>query len=127
MVKVVPPQLGLDAFSCPHCGAFTHQTWFRLYLDGFDNTDKPRVLKYDHEAALRAQKRTEGDARDLIDQFYERLENNSLTYLVHESFRHVKSEMINLCASLCYTCKGFAVWVEGKIVYPIANSTNCCP
>lgn len=27
-----PPQFLLDAFNCPHCGAYAHQTWHSIYM-----------------------------------------------------------------------------------------------
>jgi len=33
---IVPPAAEKGAFSCPHCGAYTSQTWFRLLAQPFD-------------------------------------------------------------------------------------------
>jgi hypothetical protein len=122
MKKVVPPQLGVASFSCPHCGAFTHQTWFKLYLAGFDKKETPSISRYDAVAHANAGKIKDGEARERAEKFFERLKKNSVTYRVCEHNVYSKSEMVNVWLSLCYTCDAFAVWVEDKIVYPIINS-----
>lgn len=123
MTKTVPPQLGLASFSCPHCGTYTHQTWYRLYLDGFGKKEAPSVFRYDVVTHRNAHNMNEDDPRrEQIEKFCERLKKNSVTYWAHEDTRYLKNEMTNVCASLCYTCDAFAVWVEDKIVYPLKNS-----
>ena len=41
--KQIVPALGLKSFSCPHvnCGANSHQTWFKLYADGYEEGSDP--------------------------------------------------------------------------------------
>ena len=121
MTKTVPPQLGIASFSCPHCGTYTHQSWFRLFLDSFNKNETPSVQRYDISAHRNAHNLDDDGARERIEKFYERLKKNSVTYWVHENNRLSKNEMTNVWVSLCYTCDAFAVWVEDKIVYPLKN------
>ena len=122
MTKIVPPQLGLASFSCPHCGAHTHQTWYKLYLEGFNKNETPSVHKYDPTAHRNAQKLKDEEGREQIVEFFERLNRNSVTYWLHENSHYLKSEITNLWVSHCFTCRAFAIWVEDKLVYPQNNS-----
>ena len=45
--KTVEPQLGLESFSCPHCGALAHQHWFKVFIKEFGD-GKPTVYSVEH-------------------------------------------------------------------------------
>jgi len=45
--KQIVPQLGLDSYSCPHCGAISQQTWFKGFLVSMNRDQKLAVEKYD--------------------------------------------------------------------------------
>jgi hypothetical protein len=122
MTKLVPPQLGISSFSCPHCGAFTHQTWFRLFLDGFDKGETPTLAKYDAVARVHVERMEDKGQRERLSKFIERLQKNTITYRVLKESRYSNREVVNAWLSLCYTCDGFAVWVDENIVYPLKNS-----
>ena len=34
--KTITPTLGSKSFSCPHCGAIAHQTWYCLFVEGYE-------------------------------------------------------------------------------------------
>lgn len=44
MAKEVAPQLGLDSFSCPHCGALAHQHWSGVFVSSYEKGTKPLPL-----------------------------------------------------------------------------------
>jgi hypothetical protein len=127
----VEPQLGVASFSCPHCGAYAQQAFLRPYANFYDKNkgEAPSLVSYDDDGynALKSQnvdrepedKRRE---REQLLRLLERLKKHTLTF--HRSVEDVKCywEMINLAFSKCYSCDGFAVWVEDKLVYPIRNS-----
>ena len=41
--KTVTPSLGAKSFTCLHCGAVAHQTWFKLFRDGYAEDKYPWV------------------------------------------------------------------------------------
>jgi hypothetical protein len=52
MSKAVTPNLGLDSYSCPHCGALAQQFWQRVFIYSFNRGKKPERL--DQSAINRA-------------------------------------------------------------------------
>jgi Domain of unknown function (DUF4145) len=103
------PQLGAEAFSCPHCNAAAHQDWFSLFLKP-ENATEVVVLTLE---ALMLAKGSESD------QSLQRLKNNVLAYEYQEHPRNLKVKLLNLHVSRCYNCKGFTVWVRDRLVFPI--------
>jgi hypothetical protein len=47
MMTPAGPSLGAESFSCPHCGAFAQQSWFRGFLVNFERGVKPQITEYD--------------------------------------------------------------------------------
>ena len=47
MSKSVEPSIAETAFSCPHCGAFTTQFWYKLFAEalGDDSKKTPFIPK----------------------------------------------------------------------------------
>ena len=71
--KYVPPEFEKDAFNCPNCGAYAHQTWYKGALANI------QVGGY-------------------------------------------KGVVENLRYSMCTRCKEYALWREGKMIYPISTT-----
>src|SRR5262249_22804911 len=104
MAKTVPPQLGLDSFSCPYCGAIAHQTWYKLLLANYKSGERPSVLVYtdDGEVAVRAIHDDEERAR--LQQVLAQLKKQVIGFHSHEISSHSNFEMFNLHMSRCYSC-----------------------
>lgn len=121
----VPPSLGANSFSCPHCGAHADQHWFKVFADSYRNDRMPMVCTSDVIDGLKKklkkkQEDEEEDDRDNKSQheFIERFEKNELTYFVNPRSSNSVWEMVNLSLSRCHSCKGFTIWVKDGIIYP---------
>jgi hypothetical protein len=117
----VEPRLGLESFSCPHCNAVAHQEWFSLLLKSVTKSEGFVALTPD---ALTSSSSLYDNVKDkiLFEQFVERLGKNAVTYRTLQHQQTSRTEMVNLHLSQCYSCRGFAVWVEDRLVYPITES-----
>src|ERR1700736_2701526 len=105
----IEPQLGAESFSCPHCNAVAHQDWYSLFLKPENATD---VVVLTLEALMLAK-------GNESDQFIQRLKDSVLAYEYQEHPRNLKVKLLNLHVSRCYNCKGFTVWVRGRLVFPV--------
>ena len=121
MPERVEPKYGAERFSCPQCGAFAHQTWYRLGM--FDVGHGKKLSRYGFAPALlaHAEKIQDEDVRKKAIAFVKRLQKNVLTYMFEEYGRS-DWVFVNFHVSACYSCDAFTVWVEDKIVYPISRS-----
>jgi hypothetical protein len=121
--KPVEPQLGAESFSCPHCGALSHQTWFKVFVTNYDKDDAPpRVANYVDFRDYNFEKIEDEKTRERFRAFVERLEEHSLTYHVTFGGKTCYWDMANLVLSRCYSCDGFAIWLEDRLLYPAKES-----
>jgi hypothetical protein len=121
--KHIEPALGANSFSCPHCGAISHQTWFRLFLADMPKNYHPMVLRH-HEFSVPKSINDDQDENAIknVREFKARLKKHPVTYFGHRNNQYLDSELINVLASVCYSCKGFSLWVEDKFIYPSRDS-----
>jgi Domain of unknown function (DUF4145) len=121
--KHIEPTLGVDSFSCPHCGAISHQTWFRLFLSDPPKNYRPTVITH---GKISFPKPNDDDADEKaiknVREFIARLKKHPVTYFGHGHTEYLESELVNVAVSLCFSCKGFSLWVEDKLFYPVRNS-----
>ena len=124
MAKVVPPQLGLESFSCPHCGALAAQSWFRMYYRPYGKDDSPRAYIYDAERAKVALERFKGDTeeREYFERLLKRSEKNLIFY---DKSQYYNSDwyLANLNVGLCFACSGYSVWVADALVHPNSDTS----
>jgi hypothetical protein len=115
----VEPQLGAESFSCPHCNAVAHQHWYSLFLKR-ESAAEVRVLTPEAVALpTLAPGKSERHEIPEMEQLVERLQKNVLTYVYQKIPQSSKVKLANLHVSHCHDCNGFALWVGGRLVFPI--------
>jgi uncharacterized protein DUF4145 len=119
----VHPSLGIESFSCPHCGALAHQDWFKVVPESYRTDNEPKVCTSEMIEALKkklADRLEDDDERpsENFREFVARIEKNEVTYFKNAHSSNSTWEMINLNLSRCHSCKGFAIWIKEGIVYP---------
>jgi Domain of unknown function (DUF4145) len=123
MSKTVTPSLGLDSYSCPHCGALAQQFWQRVFINGYERGKKPELFnQYDLNRAAIAKIDDDGDKKRAY-AFADRFDKNVLTYRQHKYAVNCIAEMVNMAMALCHSCGGFSIWVDGSLVYPESDAS----
>ncbi|HEU5273414.1 MAG TPA: DUF4145 domain-containing protein [Xanthobacteraceae bacterium] len=118
--KIVPPELGANSFSCPHCGAQAHQMWYRLLPKGYDKDAKPWMPDADAPARIRAVPAASAEMKAMHEQMARRLERIMTREIFVEEigWTNSQTEVANLKMSLCYSCGAYAVWHADTLLYP---------
>jgi hypothetical protein len=116
--KEIAPQLGLDSYSCPHCGALAHQFWFQIFVDYFKTDEKPIVISLDMVAGAANEPRDEKRITAKFEELYDRFVKNEVTHEVMALNSDSHWRMMNLCLSRCHACAGYAAWIKGKLAWP---------
>jgi hypothetical protein len=123
--KHVEPALGAESFSCPHCGAIAQQSWWQLFLSEFPKKQRLRVVTHKDFAPKSSASSSDDEHDDGVEtqtsELAKRLQKHPATY-VNLGDHYLKNALVNVAMSWCYPCKGFALWVEDKIIYPRHNS-----
>jgi hypothetical protein len=116
--KEVSPQLGLDSYSCPHCGALAHQFWFHLYPDYFKRDEKAVVISLAEVVEETNKRGRDEKAQKRWNELDDRFAKNEITYEVMAFNSDSHWRMMNMVLSRCHACDGFAVWIKDKLAWP---------
>jgi hypothetical protein len=114
--KQIVPSLELDSFSCPHvnCGAISHQTWLKLYVDTYENNDRPWVPTT--KEVLKFKSGGDADHDQLV--YFEKKARGNVFLDVHENTVYLRTELVNVVISKCYSCKEISIWRGDELIYP---------
>ncbi|MHC2412882.1 hypothetical protein ACVJGC_005473 [Bradyrhizobium diazoefficiens] len=124
--KEVAPQLGLDSYSCPHCGALAHQFWFHVYPDVFERNHQPFVASPEMVEDFAKAKRTDTQEQRKVDALHDRFQKNEVTYEVRAYSSQSSWRMMNMFLSRCHACDAFSVWIKDRLAWP-AHSLKIDP
>lgn len=116
--KYVMPSTDLTAFSCPHCGTLTSQTWFNLFLRGANG--RPGVWT-DAEAEQQIKRLENGKTfpPDEMVQLAASIRKLSAGALFTEkSDKYTDLALANLNISKCGECSEFAIWMHTRMLWP---------
>jgi hypothetical protein len=111
--KYVAPSVNETAFSCPHCGTLTTQTWYSVHARHVDGT--PLVV--DAEWIAKQERKT----REKIPQVILELSNGRPRLDENRAGNSVQF-VGNLFVSHCFECKQVAIWIYNKLIWPIQTT-----
>src|ERR1700761_6632753 len=92
--KTVVPALGDNSFTCPHCGAVSHQTWYKAFLTRYDKDDKPWIPAPDTIEWIKTDRELT-DKESLI-AFFEKKLTKQLFHEVRDNNVYLRTELVNL-------------------------------
>lgn len=96
MAKEIVPQLGLNSYSCPHCGALAHQHWFHVFPDSFDRKARPGVVEREMIDKFIKNLAEDGDNRGRWEDLYRRFKKNEVTHEVLSHGSNSSWRMMNM-------------------------------
>jgi hypothetical protein len=116
--KVVPPELGAKSFSCPHCGAIAHQHWQSLFIKAFDKDVPPWMPDQDVLEQVAASREIDAATKPGLKEFFRKKLTRKPFAEKIENSSYLQWQLENVCASECFSCKAWSVWVADELVYP---------
>lgn len=126
--KIIPPALGLESFSCPHCGAIAHQYWHETFISKYDDDKKPTPLASAALIASSFKNNSETPHPPEIIEHFTSLAAGEIVPVTHGKGTYLNHELKNLSISRCFSCKRFAVWKGDTLIYPsVVHSVEAHP
>ncbi|MFZ5678511.1 MAG: DUF4145 domain-containing protein [Pseudomonadota bacterium] len=120
-LKQVHPVLGGKSFSCPTCGALAHQSWIRLFAQGYSDADRPQVPASNIVDLINDDRTYNADMkRDLLRYFKQRLSRKPFFETQDQSV-YLSDRLDNCWVSRCFSCKGLAIWIYDQVIFPAAS------
>ncbi|MBV8105498.1 MAG: DUF4145 domain-containing protein [Hyphomicrobiales bacterium] len=119
MARMKVPALGAESFSCPHCGAFSAQEWFRCYAQEASFPPQPEDEQANQLAIYRMESM---DDRNAAREQLSKLMAGYVWFGPQSGGSRVSVE--NLSLSRCCSCKEFAVWLYDKLIFPRTTLTT---
>lgn len=122
----VHPEIDLVSFSCPHCGALAHQTWYDIYADRIEEGPPLRA----HAAFLEVVKKdpnVSADIRENIARDVERRLRGEVFLVGTQKTLYGRPSLENVSVSVCYSCEKLALWVHDHVVYPAVADAGIEP
>ena len=127
MTKNVSPSVKETAFSCPHCGAYTTQFWYKPYAESLpENNPIPYIPSEADKERYARDPDTTVENREIILDWIEKMISGLVYLEYHKDSTYCKNEVRNLHLTKCYNCQKFAVWVHDRLLFP-AQKTGVFP
>ncbi|KWF60029.1 DUF4145 domain-containing protein [Burkholderia pseudomultivorans] len=119
MSKTVAPAASETAFNCPHCGALTSQTWHQLHSVRLSEPSRvPYFPSPDDQAEMLADEELDEESRERFAKYLKRLQSGAPFITADKRNVFADGEIGNVHLSECYNCRGVAIWVHDRLVYP---------
>ncbi len=119
--KSIIPTLGAKSFSCPTCGALSHQTWYNLHGIQYEKDDAPSLVDANAPVQVMQNREAELEIRQNVAEYF-RKRLTQLPFLEnHEQSKRVTLSLENVWVSRCYSCNALAIWLWDRLIFPASN------
>ncbi len=123
-MKIVAPSIKETAFNCPHCGAFTTQQWYSIFLDRKSGERRlPLIPDYDFlVSSIKDDERIDDDRKEELRLWASKMALPLPFQTIHSQSNNLRLQLENAWASTCYNCEQVALWVKDTLIFPAQKS-----
>jgi hypothetical protein len=115
--KHVPASIRETAFNCPHCGAFTSQSWYKADTFPYADGETPIFPGMDFiDATMRDGRLSDQTIKQRIA--YTAKISEGLLFFEASRDGPITLQVTNLNLSKCFNCQEIAVWVHDRLLFP---------
>ncbi|MFL9955615.1 DUF4145 domain-containing protein [Paraburkholderia nemoris] len=127
MAQHIEPSIGETAFNCPHCGAFTTQTWFNAYVRRVTTEDRiPYIPDTADLESIQVAPELSDEQRLNFASHCERVLSGQAFLEPLGSSAYCDLQVENVHISKCFNCSEVAIWLHRGILHP-SNGPSILP
>ncbi|AWM88644.1 DUF4145 domain-containing protein [Microvirga sp. 17 mud 1-3] len=116
--KHVEPTLGAESFTCPHCGAIAHQTWFQTFGGRYKKDSRPHIPDVESAERVKRDKDIDEEVKEKLVLWFEKSSSKVPFFFPSEASPYNAPELGNVFVSECYSCNALSIWIADKLTYP---------
>lgn len=121
----VSPSTSQVSFSCPHCGALAHQTWYDVFVDRIDDTpNRPDAVMLGN---IMTDPNISENVRESLRGGVEKLMRGEVFLEKSTKDAYGRPSLENVSVSVCYSCEKPSLWVHDHVVYPAIATAGIDP
>ncbi|MAZ04362.1 MAG: hypothetical protein CMN56_14610 [Sneathiella sp.] len=111
------PTIDKLSFACPHCGAYSGQTYYDVFASRITGNQRtPTLPNYEAIEDIKNDFNIDADTRERVTEYLKKLCNGKP--LLEKEDRYSNKIVRKVWLSECYSCREVSVWVSDKIIYP---------
>lgn len=119
MTRQVDPHIEKTAFSCPHCGAYTTQTWYNVFAESIEGDSRvPRRVGLAALTSIENAKDVDNGTRADILAYVKRCLDGDVFLDDKPRDAYPDRSVVNASICSCYNCYELSFWVFDKLIYP---------
>ncbi len=117
MPKYINPAINETAFNCPHCGALTTQTWYKVLVGELGENHTPRIITkedIDHfEKECRGKEMTD-DLKGVKRWLGNMMGDDP--FISRQDRAYSDATLYNSSIAICYNCSRVSFWAKSEAV-----------
>lgn len=121
MTRFIPASISLQAFSCPHCGAIAHQTWFEGYARKVENNEPKIISPEKLDNVIKSIQADGGDqpTEEVLEYWTKKSEGEVFLEPIDSRYTNYQVENLFICE--CFSCKKPSLWTHEKLIVPFSS------
>ncbi|MGF6727558.1 hypothetical protein P3T43_006950 [Paraburkholderia sp. GAS41] len=127
MTQQIEPSICETAFNCPHCGAFTTQTWFHSFVQRVTNEDRvPSIPDATVLENVQVDPDISDETRINLASYFEKVLSRRAFLEPLKTSAYCDLQLENVHISKCFNCHELAIWLHREMLHP-SNGPSVLP
>lgn len=115
----ISPTTSTTAFNCPHCGAFSNQSWFSIFAEPNNAKRRtPFLVGPRGSMDVDFSEIKDPSERDALSKWADMMAKGEPFSEKPDPWPQFPRKLQNVNASRCFNCEKYSLWIYTEMVYP---------